>query len=424
MADPPRSDYDAVIVGASLAGSSAAILLGRAGARVALVDKRPEIDAFKRVCGHFIQASAVPTLERLGLLDEIEAAGATRCKARIWSRWGWIEPSPRSTAPASVNLRREHLDPIMRRAAAGTPGVDLILGRPCEALLGDGRAVAGVELGGRGDQRTRLRASLVIGADGRGSRVAELAAMPARTTPHGRFAYAAYYEGPAPPGAPDGSLWFTDPQWAAAFPTDNGVVNYACMPTKDRLGEFKRDPARALTDFIVSLPDAPPILDSKRISPMIGKLEMPNVSRRPTAPGLALIGDALLATDPVWGVGCGWAFESAEWLAESVATALVDGEDLGRGLARFRRTYRRRITPHAAMIADYATGRPLNPMERFLFAAAARDDLTALRLEAFATRTVGPQALGRPRTIGRAAAVNARALLPGRRRGALGAQPA
>lgn len=424
MADPPRSDYDAVIVGASLAGSSAAILLGRAGARVALVDKCPDIDAFKRVCGHFIQSSAVPTLERLGLLRAIEEAGANRGRPRIWSRWGWIEPSPRSTVPPAVNLRRERLDPLMRRAAAETPGVELILGRPCEALLDDAGTISGVELGGRGEERTRLRARLVIGADGRGSRVAKLAAMPSRTTPHERFAYGAYFEGPPPPGAPNGSLWFMDPQWAAAFPTDNGVVNYACMATKERLPDFKRDPARALTDFIVSLPDAPPILESKRISPMIGKLEMPNVARRPTAPGLALIGDALLATDPVWGVGCGWAFESAEWLAESVAPALAGDEALARGLARFRRTYRRRITPHATMISDYATGRPLNAMERFLFAAAARDELTAARLEAFATRSTGPQALARPATIGRATLVNARALLPRRADHALGALPA
>jgi len=62
-------------VGASLAGSAAAILLGRAGARVALVEKRPDPSAFKRVCSHYIQSSAAATLERLGLLEEIEQAG-------------------------------------------------------------------------------------------------------------------------------------------------------------------------------------------------------------------------------------------------------------------------------------------------------------------------------------------------------------
>ena len=51
------TDYDAVIVGGSLAGSTTAILLGREGLRVAVVEKQPDPNAFKRICSHFIQAS-------------------------------------------------------------------------------------------------------------------------------------------------------------------------------------------------------------------------------------------------------------------------------------------------------------------------------------------------------------------------------
>jgi len=50
---------------------------------------------------------------------------------------------------------------------------------------------------------------------------------------------------------------------------------------------------------------------------------MTNVAHTPSAPGMALVGDAALAIDPLWGVGCGWALQSAEWLADSVAPALV-----------------------------------------------------------------------------------------------------
>src|SRR5438876_8120546 len=82
------TDHDVVIVGASLAGCSTAIFLAREGARVALVERRPDPDAFKRVCGHFIQSSAVPTLERLGLLEIMEQAGAARSGLRMWTRWG------------------------------------------------------------------------------------------------------------------------------------------------------------------------------------------------------------------------------------------------------------------------------------------------------------------------------------------------
>ena len=84
------SPYDAVIVGASLAGCAAAIQLGRAGQRVAVVEKQPDPQAYKRTCSHFIQASGVPAIERLGLLEPIEAAGGQRPRVHAWTRWGWV----------------------------------------------------------------------------------------------------------------------------------------------------------------------------------------------------------------------------------------------------------------------------------------------------------------------------------------------
>ena len=73
-------DYDVAIVGASLAGCASADVprpRGRAGRSHREV---PDPDNFKKVCSHFIQSSAVPTLERLELLEPIEALGATRTR--------------------------------------------------------------------------------------------------------------------------------------------------------------------------------------------------------------------------------------------------------------------------------------------------------------------------------------------------------
>jgi 2-polyprenyl-6-methoxyphenol hydroxylase-like FAD-dependent oxidoreductase len=410
------SDYDAVIVGASLAGCTTAILLGRAGARVALVEKQPDPQAFKRICTHFIQSSAVPTLERLGLLGEIEARGGVRSPLRAWSRWGWIAMPPDPDALA-VNLRREKLDPLMRETAAATPGVELLLGRSAERLLHDGDgAVRGVVVRTREGAETELRGRLVVGADGRDSRIAELSGVPTRTTPHGRFAYGGYFEGPPPAGAPAGSIWLLDPDWAAAFPTDDGQTFYAAMPTMARLPEFKRDPAAALVELVGSVPDAPPIRESRLVAPVIGKLDMTNRLRRPTAPGLALVGDAALAIDPLWGVGCGWALQSAEWLAEAVAPALLRGEALDRGLARYRRRHAWGLNGHARLMVDFATGRRLNGFERMLFSACARDEVLARRFDAFGSRRIGPTRM-LATTVPRALAVNARHALR-RRRGA------
>lgn len=411
-------DYDAVIVGGSLAGCTTAILLGREGLRVALVEKQPDPDAFKRVCSHFIQASGVPTVERLGLLDPIVAAGGVRSRIQAWTEWGWIKPPPEE-ASLGLNLRREVLDPMVREAAASTPGVDLHLGRTATALLRDGDAFTGVTLRDRDGTETTLSGRLVVGADGRDSHVAEMAGVKEKVIPHGRFAYGGYFEGALPDYSPDSAIWFMDPHWAASFVTDSELVFYAAMPTKELLPEFKREPTEALVSFVSGLPEPPPIREARLVEPVLGKVEMPSRERFQIAPGLALVGDAALAADPLFGVGCGWAFQSGEWLADSVAPALHGEESLERGLKRYRRTHRRKLGGHEFMIRDYSSGRKLTPPERLLFQAAVRDAKIATTFDKFATRQVGP-AKTLSKTVPRSILVNAREAL--RRRG--GAKPA
>jgi menaquinone-9 beta-reductase len=415
-------DYDAVVVGGSLAGSTTAILLGRAGLRVALVEKQPDPQAYKRMCSHFIQASAVPTIERLDLLEPILEAGGVRSKIRAWTPWGTIDP-PAEEASYAINLRRELLDPLVRDKAASTPGVELHLGRSAESLVHDGEAVSGVVVRDREGEEQTLSARLVIGADGRDSKIVKLSGVEEKVLPHGRFAYGSYFAGPPIEGSPDGKIWFADPHWAAAFPTDEGLTFYAAMPTKELLPEFKRDPERALISFLAELPEPPPIEQQERVEDVIGKIEMPNRVRTQSAPGLALVGDAALATDPLFGVGCGWAFQSGEWLADAVSPALRGSEPLEKGLKRYRRSHNRHLRGHAFMIHDYATGRKVNASERLLFTAAARDPKIAARFDKFATRQVGP-ARTLATTIPKALVVNARHALSRRAGRAAGAEPA
>jgi 2-polyprenyl-6-methoxyphenol hydroxylase-like FAD-dependent oxidoreductase len=401
-----ESTYDAVIVGASLAGCASAIGLGRAGLRVAVVEKQPDPQAFKLTCSHFIQTSGVPAIERLGLLEPIEAAGGQRPRIHSWTRWGWIEPPPREGAQG-INLRREVLDPLVRTTAAETPGVEMLLGWTAEHLLREGDGFAGVAVRNPQGEERELRGRLTIGADGRDSRIAELAEVPVKRYENNRFAYGGYFEGGAPAQAPDAVAWFMDPQWAAAFPTDEDLTFYAAMPTKDRLPDFKRDPEAALVDYLSLVPDPPPIRDGQMVGSVFGKIDMTSKIRKPVAPGLALVGDAALAADPLFGVGCGWAFQSAEWLRESVEPALQGSESLEQGLERYRRRHARELKGHSFFIHDYSTGRRFNPAERLLFSAAARDAKAASLLEDFATRQIRPQQM-LPRAVPRAIAVNAR----------------
>src|SRR5262245_2798635 len=87
---PAAPVYDVAIVGASLAGCSAARLFAQRGLRVALVEQHGAIDWHKRLCTHYIQACAVPAIQRLGLAPHVERAGGVRSRMEIWTRYGWI----------------------------------------------------------------------------------------------------------------------------------------------------------------------------------------------------------------------------------------------------------------------------------------------------------------------------------------------
>lgn len=416
MADTKQS-YDAVIVGGSLAGCAAATMLGRAGARVAVVEKSPDPAAFKRICSHFIQASAVPTLERLDLVEPMVEAGAICSRLKTRTRWGWIEPDP-ETAAVGIDLRRQKLDPMVREMAAATPGVELFMGLTVTELRRLGGTVRGVVARDREGVETTFEAPLTIGADGRDSLIAKLSGVKVKTYPHGRFAYGGYFEGMELASAPDVSGWMMDPEWAAAFPTDDGLTFCAAMPTKDHLPAFKADPVEALATYFEALPETPPLRSARLAEDpgVVGKIDMTNRMRTPTAPGLALIGDAALATDPLFGVGCGWAFQSAEWLADSVAPALRGEKELEKGLRRYRRTHSRHLRGHAWTIHDYSTGRKMLPGERLVFSAATHDQRVARIFDEFGTRQIGPTkvfAVGVPLAL----AANARQALSGRGRG-------
>jgi flavin-dependent dehydrogenase len=201
-------------------------------------------------------------------------------------------------------------------------------------------------------------------------------------------------------------MWFLEPDVAYAFPNDDGVTVLAAMPGRDKLDTWKADTEGSMRQLFDALPEAPSLGTATRVSPYIGMLEMPNVTRRAARPGLALIGDAALAADPLWGVGCGWALQSAEWLVDHVASSLGTADALDDALERYRRRHGRELSGHEFLISDYATGRAFNPIEKLMFSAAARDPACADHLVAFGSRNIGVAAFLAPSAIARAARVN------------------
>jgi flavin-dependent dehydrogenase len=245
----------------------------------------------------------------------------------------------------------------------------------------------------------------VVGADGRSSVVAEQAGLPARTHPNERFAFFAHYRGVGVRGGRPAQMWLRPPDVAYTFVNDDGVTLLATMPGKERLAEFDGDRDAALRGMFDGLPDAPDLTGAERVSDVIGTKDYPLLTRKQvTAPGVALVGDAALVGDPLWGVGCGFALQSAGWLADALdGTRPQVAAALDRALRSYGRAHRRRLRMHQLLMADFASGRDFNPLERLVYDGAVHDPRVADTVFAYGTRNASPRVLLSPVLLARAA---------------------
>jgi 2-polyprenyl-6-methoxyphenol hydroxylase-like FAD-dependent oxidoreductase len=397
---------DVVIAGGSVAGCALAALLGRQGINVTVLEKSPKPEHYKVVCSHFIQAGATPVLQRLGIDATMERAGALRNGLDVWTAAGWY---PMPDDDHGYNLRREKLDPMLRELAARTPNVEVRQGVTVDAVARD---AAGRPCGLRGrttnGEEVAIDAKVVVGADGRGSSIARLANIPGRVLPHGRFGYMGYYEGLELESAPGHSqMWLTGRDVLYCFPNDDGLTVAALFLHKDRLPAFKADKEAAFLEAFSVLDRAPDLPGATRVGPMIGKLDLPNVRRPAARPGIAFVGDAAQASDPVWGVGVGFALQSAAWLADELAGALTANADPDPALERYRRKHRRGLALHHLQTSDFARGREMNILERTMHRAATHDPQTAAMMAAVAGRAEPLDRIMKPRRMARAMAIGA-----------------
>jgi 2-polyprenyl-6-methoxyphenol hydroxylase-like FAD-dependent oxidoreductase len=398
-----RDRTDVVIAGGSVAGSALAVLLGRQGVRATVLEKSPKPEHYKVVCSHFIQAGATPVVRRLGITDALERAGAVRNGIEVYTPGGgwYVMPDDEH----GYSIRREKLDPMLRELAARTANVDVRQGVAVTGLLRDG---AGRPAGVRGrtaaGEELAIDAQVVVGADGRGSTIARLAGVPGRVLPHGRFGYMAYYQDLALQATGQHSqMWLLGRDVLYCFPNDDGLTVAAAFLHKDRLPEFKGDKEAAFLAAFDGLDRGPDLRGATRASAMIGKLDVPNVRRPAGRPGVAFVGDAAQASDPVWGVGVGFALQSAAWLADELAGAITAGADPDPALERYRRRHRRQLALHHMQMSDFAGGRDLNPLERAMHRAAARDPQTARMMAQLAARAEPLDQVMRPRRMARMA---------------------
>jgi len=300
---------DVVVVGGGPAGSTAALVLARGGARVALVDKT----TFPRdkACGDLVGPRGLAVLESLGLappacrkVGEMVVVGPTGRRVLLPARAGYTYPGH------AVAIRRLHFDAWLRDAAVAA-GAEPVTGRVA------GVRGTSVEL----DDGRRLDADVLIGADGASSAVAVAAGLVDRRAALWGFAERAYAIQEV--DRPLIVLWDETPGngfpgYGWLFPGEDGSANVGLGLG---LGDDRPAASRAVTQFDAFCDHLRRLglltgrVDGRRLG---GWLKIGMVGTVAARGRIFLIGDAAGLVNPLQGEGIAPAMSSAVAAAEAI----------------------------------------------------------------------------------------------------------
>jgi len=323
-------NFDVVIVGARCAGASLGALLARRGLNVALVEQT----TFPRetLSSHLFETDALAFLDRLGLAEQIRATGApliNQAEMRFNDLFMSVALPQRNGDIGGVASVRRHLLDSMLAQAAEEAGASVQMATKATALLTEVGRVVGVRVASNGTE-TELRASLVVGADGRNSSVARLCgSRKYNVTSNERVVYWGYFEGADSGPTPTFRFNRWDDRFVLALPTDSGLYQVGVWPEKSELERFGGDHEALFVDqYKRCEPIAESVAGARRVGKLAGAVKWEGFFREASGPGWVLAGDAGHFKDPAPGRGIGDALLQADALAPAIAAGL-DGSEGG-----------------------------------------------------------------------------------------------
>ncbi len=304
------SSYDAIVVGARCAGAPTAMLLARQGHRVLLLDSAGFPS--DTLSTHVIHAPGVAALKRWGLLDAVTASGCPAVESYSFD-FGPLTISgttqPYDGGSTAYAPRRTVLDKVLVDGARAA-GAEVREHFSVDELVTENGVVAGIRGRAAGGRAVTERARVVVGADGRNSRVAKaVGAHRYHEKPKLQWSYYAYWRDlPV-----DGFEIFIRPDrgWAAVSTNDELTMLVVGWPQAEAAA-YRAD---IEANYLKTLELAPEFAARVRRATRVERFKggaSPNFFRRPSGPGWVLVGDAGYTKDPITAQGITDAFRDAE----------------------------------------------------------------------------------------------------------------
>jgi 2-polyprenyl-6-methoxyphenol hydroxylase-like FAD-dependent oxidoreductase len=365
--------YDVIVVGARVAGATTAMLLARQGLRVLAVDRASFPS--DTISSHQLQVPGVALLQRWGLLHHLTAAGTPPTRqARFDAGGGLVMDGEYATytgVDGMYSPRRTLLDAILVDAARKDGAEVRENFRVAEVTRSGGR-VTGIRGNARGGPVVTETASLVIGADGKRSFLANaVGARRYRERPVQSFASYSYWSGVPTSG---GEIYQRPGCAVAVYPTnDQLTMIYLAVP----ITEFASARTDLESNYLRALDLCGDLGDRVRSGTRAERLrttpDQPNVFRRSHGPGWALVGDAGVVMDSLSAQGMTHALRDADYLCAAVVAGLGGSRPLAAALREHQRRRDQAIRGMYDFTLDVAAFPPLTLLRRHFFAAIASD---------------------------------------------------